>query len=59
MNFFQNKFKDYSNYCDVTYYNLTVALYDQRNSVNWTSINSAPDNILEIVDGINHLVSSP
>ena len=56
--FFQSRFKDYSNCCDIRYYNLTVALNDMRNSVNWTSINSAPDNILEIVDGINHLISS-
>ena len=57
--FFQSRFKDYSNCCDIRYYNLTVALNDMRNSVNWTSITSAPDNILEIVDGINHLISSP
>ena len=56
--FFQSRFKDYSNCCDMRYYNLTVALNNMRNSVNWTSVNFAPDNILEIVDGINHLISS-
>ena len=57
--FFQSRFKDYSTCCDIRYYNLTVAWNNMRNSVNWTSVNSAPANILEIVDGINHLVSSP
>ena len=28
-----------------------------RNSVNWTSVNFAPVDILEIVNGINHLIS--
>ncbi len=56
--FFQSRFKDYSDCCDIKYYNLTVAWNNMRNSVNWTSVNSAPDNILEIVDGINHLISS-
>ena len=56
--FFQSRFKDYSNCCDMRYYNLTVALNNMRNSVNWTSVTFAPDNILEIVDGINHLISS-
>ena len=56
--FFESRFKDYSNCCDIRYYNLTVAWNNMRNSVNWTSVNSAPDNILEIVDVINHLISS-
>ena len=56
--FFQSRFKDYSTCCDIRYYNLTVAWNNMRNSVNWTSVNSAPDNILEIVDRINHIISS-
>lgn len=56
--FFQSGFKDYSNCCDIRYYNLTVAWNNMGNSINWTSVNFAPDNILEIVDGINHLISS-
>ena len=56
--FFHIRFKDYSHCCDIRYYNLTVAWNNMRNSVNWTSVNSAPDNILEIVDRINYLISS-
>jgi hypothetical protein len=56
--FFQSKFKDYSNCCDTRYYNLTVALNNMRILL-IGPLNSAPDNILEIVDGINYLISYP
>ena len=49
MNFFKIDLKIIPIVADMRYYNLTVAL-NNDNSVNWTSVNFAPDNILEIVE---------
>jgi hypothetical protein len=56
-NFFQTKLQDYSPCCDLKYFYLTIIFNNTKNSVNWISGSTVPENILKIVGTIENLTS--